>query len=53
MRRKCQDAEQKVMVLNNLNDRYNKKCDELTYRNSYLEKEKQEAIDQVDTNDHI
>lgn len=47
IRRKHQDAEQKVSMLTNLNDRYNKKCDELSYKNGLLEKEKQEALEQV------
>lgn len=47
VRRKHQDAEQKVCMLTNLSDRYSKKCDELSYKNAALEREKQEALDQV------
>lgn len=47
MRRKQQDADIKLSMLNDMNERYNKKIDELTYRNSSLEREKQDALEQV------
>ena len=34
-------------MLNDMNERYNKKIDELNYKNTSLEREKQDALEQV------
>ena len=47
IRRKQQDADIKISMLNDMNERYNKKIDELNYKNTSLEREKQDALEQV------